>query len=83
MNFINTWVAKLIAGLGVIISALLFWRNVKSGIEDDKENEINAAQGEEVLDNVLKSTKAKEDAENLSEDEINDSLRANGWMRDD
>ena len=83
MNFINTWIAKLIAGLGVIISALLFWRNIKSGIEEDKENEIKAEHGEEVLDNVLKSTKAKEDAENLSEDEINDSLRANGWMRDD
>jgi len=40
-------------------------------------------QSDDVLSNVLKSTKANEDAENLSESEIDDSLRDNGWMRDD
>jgi len=75
--------ARVILVIGAIGSAFAFWKVTKAGIEKDKENEIKADQSDDVLSNVLKSTKANEDAENLSESEIDDSLRDNGWMRDD
>ena len=65
MNFINTWIAKLIAGLGVIISALLFWRNIKSGIEEDKENEIKAEEAEEVIKDVIEAKEIEQAVSNL------------------
>lgn len=75
--------ARVILVIGAIGSAFALWKVTKAGIEKDKENEIKADQSDDVLSNVLKSTKANEDAENLSESEIDDSLRDNGWMRDD
>lgn len=77
--FSDFW-ARVILIAGAIGGALAFWKGVKSNIEEAKENEIKAEQGQSVIDNVQKSKEAESEADNVTD--VDGALRKNDWMRD-
>lgn len=68
--------------VGAITFVLGFLGYGSAKVKQGKSEARQEAQ-KKVIDNIAKANEANEDAKKLNEAEVDDSLRDNGWMRDD
>lgn len=82
MNFlVGIWgrVAMMAAGAVSLLVAFLGWRHsIRKGAREEMSNEIKTR----TIERIDVARKAERDVDSYSHDDIADSLRNNGWLRD-